>query len=319
MGRITGIIKLMSVRRLLVLLIGICFTSIWLSACNKSSPITTSTPSVVKTQETSVVSPEPSITPIPPTATPVPLAAVINGEEITLAEFQAEVTRYQASITITGTILASDTNTIVMNELIDQTLLAQAAGENGFTVNDTLVQNRVSTLEDQLGGSQALLDWQKAHGYSGEDFARGLKRSIGAAWMRDQIIAKVPETAEEVHVLQILVPTSVEADQVYSRLQSGEDFVDIVVSYDPLTRGDLGWFPRGYLSDLKIEEAAFALQPGQYSGVIQTNVGYHILYLLERDPAHILLPDARRELQVQALQDWISARKNQSQIQILVP
>jgi len=311
----------MSVRRILVILIGLSLTPIWLSACNKNSPVTTNTPAVVETQETPVVSPEPSITPRPPTSTPVPLAAVINGEEITLGEFQAEVARYQASVTITGTILASDTNTIVMNELIDQTLLAQAAGENGYIVDDTLVQNRVSALEDQLGGPQALVDWQNAHGYTGEDFAKGLKRSIGAAWMRDKIIAEVPETAEEVHVLQILVPTSTEADQVYNRLQSGEDFLDIATSYDPLTRGDLGWFPRGYLSELKIEEAAFALQPGQYSKVIQTDVGYHILYMLERDPAHVLQPDARRELQVQALQDWISARKSQSQIQIqiLVP
>jgi hypothetical protein len=31
---------------------------------------------------------------------------------------------------------------------------------------------------------------------------------------------------------------------------------------DPLTRGDLGWVPRGYLLDEKIEEAAFGLQVG---------------------------------------------------------
>jgi peptidyl-prolyl cis-trans isomerase C len=309
----------MSVRRSIIILIGICLFSILLSACNKSSPTSNITPVEVIPSETAVISPEPSITPVPPTSTPVPLAAVVNGEGIPLAEFQAEITRYQASSAITGTILASDTNTVVLNELIDQTLLAQAAAENGYSVDDTLLRSRISSLEDQLGGAQALADWQAANGYTDEDFKRSLKRSISAAWMRDQIIEAVPETADEVHVLQILVPTSTEADQVYASLQSGKDFLEVASSYDPVTGGDLGWFPRGYLSDPAIEDAAFTLQPGQYSGVIKTDIGFHILYLVERDPEHRLQPDARRALQINALKDWISERRNQSEIQILLP
>ncbi len=309
----------MSERRLLAILIGICIIPIWISACNKSNPQPTSTVGQSDLTETATLTPEPSSTPIPPTATAVPMAATINGEGITLAEFQAEVARYQASITITGTVLATDTNTIVMNELIDQTLLAQAADENGYHVDDTLLQSRISTLESQLGGASALQDWQIAHGYSLEEFNQALRRSIGAAWMQEQIAATVPLTADEVHVLQILLPTSVEADQVYNRLQSGEDFLDIATSYDPLTKGDLGWFPRGYLSDPKVEEAAFALQPGQYSPVVQDAVGYHILYLLERQADHPLSPDARRALQLLAIQDWLATRKEQSDIQVLIP
>ena len=303
----------------MVFLIGLCFIPIWLAACNKSSPVSTNTPTVVETSGTQVVSPEPSSTPIPPTSTPVPLAAVVNGEGITLSEYQAEVARYQAATTITGTLLATDTNTIVLGELIDQTLLAQAAVKNGYSVDDTMLQSRINALEDQIGGTQALIDWETAHGYQGEEFAMVLRRSIEAAWMRDQIIAAVPEKAEEVHVLQILVPTSTEADQIYAHLQSGDDFLTIAASYDPLTRGDLGWFPRGYLSDTKIEGAAFALQVGKYSPVIQTEVGYHILYLLERDPERTLQPQARRALQAHALQDWLSAQRKQSEIQIMVP
>ncbi len=309
----------MSVRQLLVLLTGICIIPIWLSACNKSTPRHTITPTMDEVSGSPTVSPAPSSTPIPPSATPVPLAAMVNGEAITLAEFQADVSRYQAAALVSDTVSVSDTNNIVLDELIDQTLLAQAAAENGYTVDETLVQSKTNALEEQLGGAQALLDWQSAHGYSADDFDRALKRSIGAAWMRDKIIATVPETAEEVHILQILVPTSAEAEQVYSRLQSGEDFLDLAAEYDPLTKGDLGWFPRGYLSDIKIEETAFGLQPNQYSAVIQTEVGYHILYLLERDPQHILQPDARRTLQVGALQQWLSERRKQSEIQILIP
>jgi parvulin-like peptidyl-prolyl isomerase len=236
-----------------------------------------------------------------------------------LDEFQAELAQFQASTTITGTKLATDTNTVVLNELVDQTLLAQAAAEDGYSVDDTLLQSRISVLESQLGGAQALKDWQLAHGYTEDTFTLALKRSIGAAWMRDHIATAVPETADEVHVQQILLPTKAQADEVYASLQTGKDFQQVASKYDPMTNGDLGWFPRGYLNDPTIEDAAFSLQPGQYSQVIQTAVGYHILYLLERDPQHPLQPDARRVLQVTSVQDWLSERRKQSDIQILLP
>jgi peptidyl-prolyl cis-trans isomerase C len=95
--------------------------------------------------------------------------------------------------------------------------------------------------------------------------------------------------------------------------------LELASSFDPVTNGDLGWFPRGYLSEPAIEEAAFGLQPGQYSVVIPTEIGFHILYLVERDAEHPLQPDARRAIQVKALQDWISERRDQSEIQILLP
>jgi peptidyl-prolyl cis-trans isomerase C len=309
----------MSLRQLLVIIIAICFLPILFSACNTTSPVPTGTTTAVVITETAVSSPEPTITPVPPTATPVPLAAVVNGEGIRLDEFQAEVARFQASSMITGTNLATDTNTVVLNELIDQTLLAQAAAEKGYTVDDTLLQSRIAVLESQLGGAQALIDWQVKNGYTDDTFAIAMKRSIGAAWMQDQIITAVPQTADEVHVLQILLPTKADADNVYSSLQSGKDFLQVASKYDPVTKGDLGWFPRGYLMDKSIEEAAFGLQPGQYSQVIETDIGFHLLYLLDRDPEHQLLPDARRVLQVKAVQDWLSERRKQSEIQILLP
>jgi peptidyl-prolyl cis-trans isomerase C len=309
----------MSLRQLLVISIGICLLPSLFSACNPSNPAPTGTATVVKITDTSVSTPEPTITPVPPTATPVPLAAIVNGEGIRLDEFQADVAQFQASSTITGTNLATNTNTVVLNELVDQTLLAQAAAENGYPVDETLLQSRIAALESQLGGAQALKDWQAKHGFSEDTFTLAMKRSIGAAWMRDQITAAVPETADEVHVLQILLPTKAEADSVYSSLQSGKDFLQVASTYDPMTHGDLGWFPRGYLNEPAIEDAAFSLQPSQYSRVIQTDVGFHILYLLERDSQHPLQPDARRVLQIKSVQDWLSERRKQSDIQVLLP
>lgn len=308
----------MSLRHILVYLLGICLFPLIISACNQGKPVPTGSPTVVEATDTPQVTLEASATPIPPSATPVPLALVINGEGITLAEYQAELSQIEASPSVTGTILAPDSTTIVMNEIIDQTLLAQTARENDYVVDQTTLETRVKALEDQLGGAQALTEWQASHGYSEEIFTQVFKRSIEAAWMRDQIINKVPETAEEVHVYQILVSTSAEAEQVYAKLQSGEDFFELAANYDPVTEGDLGWFPRGYLGEPTIDAIVFELQPDQYSEVIHTDIGYHILYLVEKDPAHDLQPDARKALQTQALQDWLKERKDQSEIQILV-
>jgi len=61
------------------------------------------------------------------------------------------------------------------------------------------------------------------------------------------------------------------------------------------------------------------LQAGQYSQVIQTSAGFHILYVLEREADHPLTPDAKRVLQVNAVQTWLKDRREKSDIQILVP
>jgi peptidyl-prolyl cis-trans isomerase C len=292
---------------------------IFLSACNRSSPVPATSSTVAVTNEPTVTTPTETQTPNPPTATPVPLAVVVNGEGITMDEYMGELTLFQSASPISGTNLASNSGAIVLDELINQTLLAQSAVQNGFIVDETMLNSRITSIENQLGGSQALENWMTTHGYSSEDFEHALKRAIGAAWMRDQIIASIPMTADEVHVKQILLPDAGLADDVYASLQSGANFLELANQYDPITGGDLGWFPRGYLDEQAIDEAAFALQPGQYSQVINTKIGYHILYLVERDENHSLQPDARMALQENTLHQWINEQRNKSEIQILSP
>jgi peptidyl-prolyl cis-trans isomerase C len=292
---------------------------IFLSACNRSSPVPATSSTVAVTNEPTVTTPTETQTPNPPTATPVPLAVVVNGEGITMDEYMGELTLFQSASPISGTNLASNSGAIVLDELINQTLLAQSAVQNGFIVDETMLNSRITSIENQLGGSQALENWMTTHGYSSEDFEHALKRAIGAAWMRDQIIASIPMTADEVHVKQILLPNARLADDVYASLQSGANFLELATQYDPITGGDLGWFPRGYLDEKAIDEAAFALQPGQYSQVINTKIGYHILYLVERDENHSLQPDARMALQENTLHEWINEQRNKSEIQILSP
>ena len=303
-------------------LVILIFAALLLSACNGETPSPTgiSQPTAQSAEATNTPAILPTATPTPePTATPVPLAAVVNGESITLAEFEAELSRYQTSAQETGTNLATNPQQVVLDEMINQLLLSQSARQQGFVVDEAALQARVDSLTTQLGGGQALLDWITAYGYTEVDFRQALRRSVEAAWMRDQITAGIATTAEQVHARQILLYNSDQANQVYNQLQSGNDFAALAADYDPQTQGDLGWFPRGYLTQPALDEAAFSLEPGQYSPVIETELGFHILQVIEKDPQHALTPDARLALQILALQDWLTQHRSESTIEILLP
>ena len=262
--------------------------------------------------------PTPTLTPIPtptPSETPVPLAVSVNGEGITAAEFEAELARYQQALAGLGNTVSLEKATqAVLNDMIDTLLMEQGAATHGFIVDDAMVQSRIDALAAQVGGADALAAWEAEHGYTDAGFRSALQRQIAAAWMRDQITASVSSSAGQVHVKQILLYNMGDVQQALGFLQAGWSFDDLAAQYDPVTKGELGWFPRGYLSKLAIEEAAFSLQPGQYSPVIQDENGYHILYVVESDPARLLSPDALLTIQERALQSWLTQRRNESNI-----
>ena len=250
-----------------------------------------------------------------PTTTPIPLAVSVNGEGIPTPEFNAELARYQQAQTALGNTVNLEAATkAVRDEFVDSLLLAEAATTSGYKVDDAALQSRLDSLETQIGGIDKLTAWEAAHGYTDTDFRTGLRRQMAAALMRDKIAASIPATAEQVHVKQILLYNADEAQKALGYLKSGWKFADLAAQYDPVAKGELGWFPRGYLSDPAIENAAFALQPGQYSDVIQTQAGYAILYVLEREPAHLLSPDALLTLQEHAVQNWLTQQRNESKI-----
>lgn len=291
-----------------------------LTACGSNTPEPTdvdlmNTATGAPTETTRVSTPSP----VQPTATPVPLAVLVNGEPITMEEFRAELSQYSSAQAEAGTNLATDAESYVLEHLINQVLLAQSAHESGFYLDETGLQARLDELTEKIGGSEALTDWYTKYGYSDPGFRIALARSIAAAWMRDQIITEVPTTTEQVHAIQILLYNEEQAKQVFDLLESGQDFESLASSNDPITRGELGWFPRGYLTQDEVEQAAFTLNPGEYSQVIQSNIGYHIIKVIERDPQRLLDPDAYAVHQIQTLQEWLDERRRMSEIQVFLP
>ena len=280
------------------------FLAVGISACGSLGTSSTPTPS------------EPTPTLAPPTPTPPPSAAAVNGEYITITEFQAELERYKAAQTALGlSFTDEDANKAVLEDMIAQVLLSQAARAENFEVTDSDLQSRIDALVSQLGSADALTQWQSAHGYDDASFRLALKRSIEAAWMRDKIVAAVPTSAEQIHLRQILTYNEADAQSTLAELNAGTDFDELAAQYDPVTAGELGWVPQGYLLDPKADEAVFALQTGQVSGIISTDAGFHIFKAIERGD-HALSPDALLAMQEHALQNWVADQRAKSEIVI---
>lgn len=288
-----------------------------LAACRPATPVEptpTSSPAE-PTPATASETPAPS-----PTPTSLPAAALVNGEIIPLSYYQNEVLRYRASFAEGETPPTdAEIQTTVLNSLIEQLLLAQQARQSGFTFTDADVQQRIDALLTQLGSGSALTDWMQVNHYDDAEFRYALKLSTEAAWQRDEIINAVPTAVEQVRARQIFAQTQAGAERALTSLNSGASFDDLAWQYSPETGGELGWFPRGYLLYPDIEAAAFLLAPGEHSGIIQTEIGYHIIQVMERSDAHPLTTDARLSLQTQALAQWLEARRAEAKIDLVLP
>lgn len=90
----------------------------------------------------------------------------------------------------------------------------------------------------------------------------------------------------------------IKAEEALQKLRAGADFETVAKQYseDPSTRdkgGDLGWFRSGTMVR-EFDQVAFALQPGQISGIVETSFGFHIIKVektrgAERQARHILI------------------------------
>jgi len=255
----------------------------------------------------------PTRTPFPPPPTPIPTAAIVNGDLITMEEFQEELARYKAAV---NRELTEVDQSLVINDLINLTLLAQASKSDGYQIPDTELDTRIANLDTQ---DQPLADWLAAHGFTEASFRFHLKRSLEAAWMRDQIISDVALEIEQVHAQQMLFYSLSAAEITMEELDEGKDFSQLASTYDPQTRGDLGWFPEGYLTIPDLDPIIFSLDIGETSDIIETKIGYHIIKVLDKQENRPIDPAIRQILQEKALDDWLERRWKLSTIDITLP
>jgi peptidyl-prolyl cis-trans isomerase C len=261
-------------------------------------------------------------TTVPPTSTPpAPLAALVNEQYVFLADYERRVAQYEQALLQQGVDLNTDEGHAylaqarqdVLDGLIDEALIEQGAAAMGIVLTEDELEGQVEADIAAGGGQEAFAEWLQSTGQTREDYKEMLRQSLLAQRVLDAVSADVSAEAEQVRVRLIMVDSEETAEQILTLLQQGGDFAALVREYslDLATKengGDLGWFPRGLVAP-ELEAAAFALQPGQVSGVIHLGEGYHIIQVIEREAARPLSPELQLDLKLSFFEEWLAGQR----------
>ena len=117
-------------------------------------------------------------------------------------------------------------------------------------------------------------------------------RLLAGVYFKEVLSARTTATEPEIDAYIAAHPelnndkSKAKAEEVLAKLRAGGDFAALAKEHsaDPSNKdngGDLGWFGRGMMVR-PFEDAAFALKPGELSGIVETQFGYHIIKLDER-------------------------------------
>ncbi len=117
--------------------------------------------------------------------------------------------------------------------------------------------------------------------------------------------------AEKIQASHILVEDESLAMDILAQIEGGLPFDEAAGEFSQCPSaqqgGDLGVFERGQMVP-EFEEAAFALQVGEVSGVVETQFGFHIIKLFDRQsegirPLEEVRMQIERELQGEKLEE----------------
>jgi peptidyl-prolyl cis-trans isomerase D len=108
------------------------------------------------------------------------------------------------------------------------------------------------------------------------------------------------------------------AEDLLKQIKNGADFAELAKknSDDAAENGgDLGWVVRKELTP-EVDQAVFDLKPKELSGVVTSQVGYHIVQLLEKEPAHLkafeeVKADLATEVKAQTVTDKMQMLSDQ--------
>jgi peptidyl-prolyl cis-trans isomerase SurA len=245
------------------------------------------------------------------------IVAVVGNEVITQTELDFQMMR----LSLRNPVTPNDTATRrrVLEELINQKLVLAQAILDSVSVSDEQVNNRLSEqiryYEQQYGSVEKL---EQAVGMSVTQMKREFREEIRKRLMIDalqnerfgtvavtnreveefyrQYLDSIPRVPEQVQLRQITLFPRVgesfktaaqqKAQRLLDSLRHGADFAALSTSASDdagsaANGGDLGFARRGVFVK-EFEEAAFALQPGELSPVVETQFGFHIIKMVER-------------------------------------
>lgn len=245
------------------------------------------------------------------------IVAVVDNEIITESEldFQTNMLASRYGVSPDSPQLKRQT----LNSMIEEKLAYAQANLDSIEVTDEEVDKRIDyqiNLFIQQYGSKERVE--QVYGMSIEKIKRELRDDVRKNLMVQKLREKnfgnieatrrdveeffnkfkdslgvIPEKVDIAHIFRS-PKTSSEAKEkarqfaqsILDSIKNGADFAEMAKKYseDPGSAkegGDLGFVKRGVFYP-EFESAAFALQPGELSGVVESPVGFHIIQLIEK-------------------------------------
>ncbi|OQB48489.1 MAG: Foldase protein PrsA 1 precursor [Firmicutes bacterium ADurb.Bin153] len=210
--------------------------------------------------------------------------AMVNGERITRKAFLDK--------------LESQAGAQILQEMINETLLAQEAKKAGVSITQERVDEELAKVKTNLGDQYEYV--LSMYGMTEDSLRMTLQQNLLAYEIstkdivvtEDQIAADYKANPDyylepaQVRASHILVRTKEEAQEVLNELKKGADFVELAKakSIDTGTAangGDLGFFGSGAMTEA-FETAAFKLNVGQLSPIVETEYGFHVILCTDK-------------------------------------
>ncbi len=249
------------------------------------------------------------------------IVAVVNQEIITFSEIEKWSRPLQAEIQTEDRLerreRLQEVFRKILDKIIEEKLIEQEARKSGIKVTSKEIEVAVEDVKQKNKINQEGLEKALAmEGLTLEAFKKDLERRILHAKFVHSAV-KVEQKAGEkeligffqnnlnhyranesyrpAHIL-FLIPHDATPEQirgirkksqkVLERIKEGADFTKMAMEYSEDTSsrkegGDLGYFRKGELLPA-LEKEAIRLQVGEVSGLIRTELGFHILKLLDR-------------------------------------
>lgn len=191
-----------------------------------------------------------------------------------------------------------------VDSMVVDILVEQEAERQGVEVTEEDMTRAMDRLASFFGSEEALSQALTQYGITMDDLRRDLTIQITAEKCLAERIDLSEEdkrnffeenshlfgTASEATVSHILVQTEADGHLVLDQLDAGESFEDMaqVHSLDPGSRDQGGFLGAIYPGDMvsEFEEAAFALEVGEISGLVESSFGFHIIKVHDRQEGH---------------------------------